>query len=119
MIRRPPRSTLFPYTTLFRSGWPCLNEHLFPIARLWIHPRKVWMSVFRFDVLGHYLNDETPHVDCCDCSLAKSQLVSIRNSEVSAVNPDVPVFINLSKPYASLRRDGSAFSACFAFLRGI
>src|SRR5256886_9689357 len=24
MIRRPPRSTLFPYTTLFRSG--CANE---------------------------------------------------------------------------------------------
>src|SRR2546430_8428322 len=24
MIRRPPRSTLFPYTTLFRSGWPTL-----------------------------------------------------------------------------------------------
>src|SRR5260370_18177223 len=22
MIRRPPRSTLFPYTTLFRSCWP-------------------------------------------------------------------------------------------------
>src|SRR3712207_7892723 len=22
MIRRPPRSTLFPYTTLFRSSWP-------------------------------------------------------------------------------------------------
>src|SRR2546429_4403151 len=25
MIRRPPRSTLFPYTTLFRS---CLNGHI-------------------------------------------------------------------------------------------
>src|SRR2546428_4580703 len=24
MIRRPPRSTLFPYTTLFRSLLPCL-----------------------------------------------------------------------------------------------
>src|SRR5947209_19989982 len=24
MIRRPPRSTLFPYTTLFRS-WPAVN----------------------------------------------------------------------------------------------
>src|SRR2546430_11209962 len=24
MIRRPPRSTLFPYTTLFRSGDQCL-----------------------------------------------------------------------------------------------
>src|SRR2546429_9525484 len=30
MIRRPPRSTLFPYTTLFRSSWievcPCACE---------------------------------------------------------------------------------------------
>src|SRR3712207_8816618 len=24
MIRRPPRSTLFPYTTLFRSVFPCI-----------------------------------------------------------------------------------------------
>src|SRR2546429_8360805 len=27
MIRRPPRSTLFPYTTLFRSPWlPCRSQ---------------------------------------------------------------------------------------------
>src|SRR3712207_7709845 len=26
MIRRPPRSTLFPYTTLFRSLFPLLGE---------------------------------------------------------------------------------------------
>src|SRR2546429_4234952 len=26
MIRRPPRSTLFPYTTLFRSGLPGLQS---------------------------------------------------------------------------------------------
>src|SRR3712207_8847431 len=26
MIRRPPRSTLFPYTTLFRSNDPSLNS---------------------------------------------------------------------------------------------
>src|SRR2546429_6741820 len=25
MIRRPPRSTLFPYTTLFRSGFPAFD----------------------------------------------------------------------------------------------
>src|SRR3989449_3333585 len=31
MIRRPPRSTLFPYTTLFRSG--PISEHA--LARLW------------------------------------------------------------------------------------
>src|SRR2546423_11798679 len=28
MIRRPPRSTLFPYTTLFRSPMNPLNRHL-------------------------------------------------------------------------------------------
>src|SRR5258705_6693103 len=36
MIRRPPRSTLFPYTTLFRSGVPPCAERvalaLFPIV---------------------------------------------------------------------------------------
>src|SRR5258708_24339462 len=26
MIRRPPRSTLFPYTTLFRSAWDRKNR---------------------------------------------------------------------------------------------
>src|SRR2546422_11729515 len=30
MIRRPPRSTLFPYTTLFRSR----NEHVQPLHQL-------------------------------------------------------------------------------------
>src|SRR3712207_8749789 len=30
MIRRPPRSTLFPYTTLFRSGHHELRQHAAP-----------------------------------------------------------------------------------------
>src|SRR3712207_8074562 len=33
MIRRPPRSTLFPYTTLFRSSRPFPRQALFPTAR--------------------------------------------------------------------------------------
>src|SRR5256885_2497746 len=35
MIRRPPRSTLFPYTTLFRSppGGSCAGPDLIPAAR--------------------------------------------------------------------------------------
>src|SRR6266571_6006137 len=28
MIRRPPRPTLFPYTTLFRSIWPVIGDHV-------------------------------------------------------------------------------------------
>src|SRR2546430_7135202 len=35
MIRRPPRSTLFPYTTLFRSVWEGWERVYFlPVARL-------------------------------------------------------------------------------------
>src|SRR5260221_4301938 len=33
MIRRPPRSTLFPYTTLFRSLEPCWRRELPPPGR--------------------------------------------------------------------------------------
>src|SRR5258708_21623315 len=32
MIRRPPRSTLFPYTTLFRSPIPARPNPLIPVA---------------------------------------------------------------------------------------
>src|SRR5260221_3268924 len=31
MIRRPPRSTLFPYTTLFRSGQACPERDATPV----------------------------------------------------------------------------------------
>src|SRR5256885_3610755 len=33
MIRRPPRSTLFPYTTLFRSSISRFGVFIFPRAR--------------------------------------------------------------------------------------
>src|SRR3954467_12508009 len=33
MIRRPPRSTLFPYTTLFRSYGDHRDRHSFPTRR--------------------------------------------------------------------------------------
>src|SRR5260221_8930526 len=43
MIRRPPRSTLFPYTTLFRS--------------LWIHQGRARLFGESFDVTREYLTD--------------------------------------------------------------
>src|SRR5688572_32510686 len=35
MIRRPPRSTLFPYTTLFRSGRNKKARHLHVLQGTW------------------------------------------------------------------------------------
>src|SRR3989338_8076332 len=37
MIRRPPRSTLFPYTTLFRSYWIKLDNYRRLNIRSFIH----------------------------------------------------------------------------------
>src|SRR3989454_3052510 len=34
MIRRPPRSTLFPYTTLFRSPFEITQRHHLPVQVL-------------------------------------------------------------------------------------
>src|SRR3712207_7046139 len=41
MIRRPPRSTLFPYTTLFRSWTRTLSENNLPapsVGYRWVDP---------------------------------------------------------------------------------
>src|SRR3989449_1248312 len=38
MIRRPPRSTLFPYTTLFRSAHAALEQHVHREVRRELHP---------------------------------------------------------------------------------
>src|SRR5258708_10431995 len=42
MIRRPPRSTLFPYTTLFRSSAsrPCRSRRGHPVGDLFLRPGR-------------------------------------------------------------------------------
>src|SRR5688572_30861416 len=62
MIRRPPRSTLFPYTTLFRS---CANDSrycrcsLVPTARPWLlHERASGLRRGRSSVDGSLVRSE-------------------------------------------------------------
>src|SRR3712207_8612480 len=46
MIRRPPRSTLFPYTTLFRSTHTPANKPKIRFGRVPAAPRKpIWVGV--------------------------------------------------------------------------
>src|SRR2546430_11442773 len=42
MIRRPPRSTLFPYTTLFRScmSWLLLARTNAPAPEIWVQQNR-------------------------------------------------------------------------------
>src|SRR2546430_9383641 len=46
MIRRPPRSTLFPYTTLFRSS-------AFPISKIMFHGNNRVPSQQLLEALAH------------------------------------------------------------------
>src|ERR1035438_423024 len=54
MIRRPPRSTLFPYTTLFRSGQKRGDDHRYPSGNLAPKPASGIFAdehnLFRIDV---------------------------------------------------------------------
>src|SRR3989442_6368576 len=67
MIRRPPRSTLFPYTTLFRSDLPAHTSHHElaqpPIATLEL-PVDGYIHGFRVEVVDsadRELPDELIH----------------------------------------------------------
>src|SRR2546428_2470402 len=53
MIRRPPRSTLFPYTTLFRSSGLCLMCLL-----LWGSAAAVDDAALGEIVRGHFRSEE-------------------------------------------------------------
>src|SRR5687768_17805125 len=66
MIRRPPRSTLFPYTTLFRSAASRL-----PIATL--EPHKNAVSAMAFSPDGKYLasGDRSANVRIWDAATGK------------------------------------------------
>src|SRR3989475_5492182 len=61
MIRRPPRSTLFPYTTLFRSNFQRLMDaptDTFDIFRgVVIQPGRYWWSRYE---LQYFMNPGRP-----------------------------------------------------------
>src|SRR5256885_8466529 len=67
MIRRPPRSTLFPYTTLFRSNHPAGNH---PDASSKDQP------CYQIRNVSHLLlNSSVPHSDRKSTRLNSSHLV--------------------------------------------
>src|SRR2546423_8393790 len=45
MIRRPPRSTLFPYTTLFRSPWRAAHQGTQALERVHARRERPWRFV--------------------------------------------------------------------------
>src|SRR2546421_8657750 len=101
MIRRPPRSTLFPYTTLFRSGFqafypgPGLGGHCIPIDPFYLtwKAREVGLPT-RFIELAGEVNRAMPDYVVQRTSLALNQRgKSVHGSKILvlglAYKPDV------------------------------
>src|SRR2546430_6516701 len=57
MIRRPPRSTLFPYTTLFRSAVGGGRRAVLPVRWQWL-PRVQAVGLARDPRFGHGRSEE-------------------------------------------------------------
>src|SRR5258708_18718946 len=66
MIRRPPRSTLFPYTTLFRSPAPCIPGR---ICRRERRPRRRWQIYVRIESRSEEHTSELQSPDHLVCRL--------------------------------------------------
>src|SRR2546430_12889812 len=64
MIRRPPRSTLFPYTTLFRSGgrFGGKKSHFFygvcHVDHSWVTNFSQWQQLFPHFVIDTFARSE-------------------------------------------------------------
>src|SRR5256884_3815227 len=65
MIRRPPRSTLFPYTTLFRSD--AEGEH--------VHPASQWLA----SESAHVVSEASGHDLHCFQALRRMDEILVAN----------------------------------------
>src|SRR5256886_9172976 len=85
MIRRPPRSTLFPYTTLFRSRLAWLqrgHDPLHPRARL-AHPRRRPGRVDRLDRSEEHTSELQSQSNLvCRLLLEKKKLTDLHHPEL-------------------------------------
>src|SRR3712207_7851630 len=101
MIRRPPRSTLFPYTTLFRSGRDGIHGATFASDELTEESESKRSNVQVGDPFA-----EKMLIECCLRLLEEDLLVSLDRKSTrlnsSHANISYAVFCLKKKKYSSL-----------------
>src|SRR5258707_1834715 len=78
MIRRPPRSTLFPYTTLFRSHFPLPVGLVFDDDKIALDPDQEVQGAVRTDRKSTRLNSKSRQYLVCRLLLEKKKKKSAR-----------------------------------------
>src|SRR3989442_10472371 len=92
MIRRPPRSTLFPYTTLFRSQLGGGLDALFEIGKVVLHVGRVGRLEKRSEEHTSELQSR-PHLVC--------RLLLEKKKKHSIIT--ISIFNTLSDSHTTLR----------------
>src|SRR5256885_7009461 len=87
MIRRPPRSTLFPYTTLFRSPAPAAHS---PEPNQALRPCKIFRNVSIADRKSTRLNSSHLVISYAVFCLKKKtgyQVKALKSNDQGCVDP--------------------------------
>ena len=97
MIRRPPRSTLFPYTTLFRSPTPPIDNNLsvaqykrIEVAPNYYKVENNWLRKNKFGVWEMYLEGKPYERGLIYGVLTKELMEKQEDAFVSQINEFVP-----------------------------
>src|SRR5256885_10598148 len=85
MIRRPPRSTLFPYTTLFRSGRNGLHEPLVVDLRHFARGHHAHQHVVHGLLEGGRSEEHTSELQS-PCNLVCRLLLEKKNTSATATS---------------------------------
>src|SRR3712207_7036294 len=101
MIRRPPRSTLFPYTTLFRS-----DEEDQEFAR-----RLFRRTLLNSDYYRHLISENTKNWDLDRIAFMDIIIMQTALAEILSF-PNIPVsvslneYVEIAKLYSTLKSGG-------------
>src|SRR3990172_11767593 len=99
MIRRPPRSTLFPYTTLFRSRYGSLLASKFVNCLMHCGKKSVAQGVFydALDLIKKRVPDKEP-IDVFTQALDNIKpSIEVRSKRVGGAAYQVPMQVNRTR----------------------
>src|SRR2546429_3934976 len=101
MIRRPPRSTLFPYTTLFRSVQQLVGVLMIVlltfINTLGVRLGKLIQNVFTRDRKSTRLNSSHGYISYAVFCLKKKKMRSAKNGRSRVFNPSTSITLHRAK----------------------
>src|SRR5258705_4084440 len=115
MIRRPPRSTLFPYTTLFRSLEPLAPGGAWSFVK-WYLERKRKLSVVSFEYLICLRHHRSAH-EKFEISLVNAPLSDRKSTRLNSSHLGISYAVFcLKKKKDRPRRDRNARFLNFSYL---